>query len=345
MINERPDGFTITLATRPRVKVRCRAIYFEVESQRGQKQKVGLNERQLRDAIVNGLMDGWKPPSGCRPSAEWPPQRWIVAQVRRLLADPVKAQCDRLFQTVDPSVPAVHQALSAVRSRPSTLAMCPDLYHHPHLVADIINYRAAAIVAENAGHLVHRARQMKIDNSTELADLKSFGAAHDATITVHVNPLGLSVGNTLALLQEWRNLLSPSGQSYRSLDRTLMALPRSVPSRLVCLLNGITLPRPLTDPLELLTVTLYLDCRYKSADAAKEKAFLVARAPQIRDAVRRVAAHTGNDLRVTRQRDLRFFVGFLLDFPGPPSRDDRGARQEGDSLAPTPARAGTRQDP
>ena len=154
VINERPDGFTITLVTRPCVKVRCRAVYFEVESQRGQKQKVGLNERQLRDAIVNGLMDGWKPPSGCRPSAGWPPQRWIVAQVRRLLAAPVKAQCDRLFQTVDPSVPAVHQALSAVRSRPSTLAMCPDLYHHPHLVADIINYRAAAIVAGRS-HMVN----------------------------------------------------------------------------------------------------------------------------------------------------------------------------------------------
>ena len=315
VINERPDGFTITLPTRPRVKVRWRAIYFEVESQRGQKQKVGLNERQLRDAIVNGLMDGWKPPSGCRPSAGWPPQRWIVAQVRRLLADPVKAQCDRLLQVGDPSVPAVHQALSAVRSRPSTLAMCPDLYAHPHLVADIINYRAAAIVAGNAEHLVHRARQMQIDNSTELADLKAFGATHGATITVHAHPIGSSVGNTLALLQEWRNLLSPSGQSYRSLDRTLMALPRNVPSRLVCLLNQVTLPRPLTDPLELLTVTLYLDCRYMGANSAKEPVFLTARAPQIRDAVRRVAAHTGNDLRVTRQRDLRFLVRFLLDFP------------------------------
>lgn len=221
----------------------------------------------------------------------------------------------------------MHRALSAVTSRPSTLAMCPDLYHHPHLVADIINYRAAAIVAENAEHLVHRARRMKIDNSPELADLKAFGAAHGAAITVHVHPLrsdaggpqdvALSVGYTLAPLQEWRNLLSPSGQSYRSLDRTLMALPRNVPSRLVCLLNRITLPRPLTDRLELLLVILYLDGRYWGADTAKEQVFLTARAPQIRDAVRRVASHTRNDLRVTRQRDLRFFVRFLLDFPDP----------------------------
>ena len=44
---------------------------------------------------------------------------------------------------------------------------------------------------------------------------------------------------------------------------------------------------------------------------------MAARAPQIREALRRVAAHTRNDLRVTRQRDLRFLIDFLIDFPDP----------------------------
>ena len=43
---------------------------------------------------------------------------------------------------------------------------------------------------------------------------------------------------------------------------------------------------------------------------------MTARARQIREALRRVAAHTRNDLRVTRQRDLRLLIGFLLDVPG-----------------------------
>ena len=323
-IRERPDGFTVTLVKRPRVKVRRRATHFEVES-RGHQQRVALTERQLKNAIVDGLMAGWRPPSGLCPPARWPPKLWVVAHVRRFLADPVKAQCDRLLQTVDPNVPAVHQALSAVTSTPCALAMCPELYHHPYLVSDIINYRAAAIVAaDKFEDLVCRARRMRVDRSPELADFKTFAAAHGAEVTVHIHPVtgrsgsphgaALSLQDALTCLRGWRDLLSPSGHSYRSLDRTLMNLPRGVPARLVCLLNRITLPRPLTDRLELLLVTLYVD-RY-DRDRAQQQVFVTARAPQIREALRRVAAHTRNDLRVTRQRDLRFLIGFLLDVPG-----------------------------
>ncbi len=43
--------------------------------------------------------------------------------------------------------------------------------------------------------------------------------------------------------------------------------------------------------------------------------FASARVPQIREALRRVADHTRNDLRFRRTRDLRFLVDFLLDYP------------------------------
>ena len=272
-------------------------------------------------------MSDWRLPSGRRPPRDSQPQRWVIAQVKRVLAEPVTAQCDRLLQAVDPNVRAVHQALSAVTSKPSTLAMCPDLYHYPHLVSDIMNYRAAAIVAAHFEHLVAGVQQMRVAASSHLADLRAFAAAQGAAVTVQVHPVEgrtgrahggeLSATHALAHLQEWRSLLSPNGHSYRSLDRTLMNLPRDVPGRLVCLLNRITLPRPLTDRLELLLLTLFLDRhRYREGAPARQKVFVTARAPQIREALRRVAAHTRNNLRVTRQRDLQFLVGFLVDFPG-----------------------------
>ena len=302
-VRERPDGFTLAMVRCLPVRVRRRATHFEVESQRGRLRKVGLTARQLRTAIMHGLMSSWRLPSGRRPPRSGPLRRWVTAQVRRLLTAPVTAQYDRLLQGVDPNAPAVHRALSAVASTRSTLAMCPGLYRHPHLVSDIITYRAAAIVATNFADLVHCARQNHADSAPGL---------------------GVSATDANTPLREWRNLLSPSGRSYRSLDRTLMNLPRGVPGGLVCRLSEITLPRPLTDPLELRLVTLFLDrvqqnsFLYRDRDPGRrhQQVFVTARPPQIREALRRVAAHTRNDLRVTRHRHLRFLVRFLLDFPG-----------------------------
>ena len=109
-------------------------------------------------------------------------QQDTTAHVRRLVADPVTVQCDRLLQTVNPTVATVHQALAAVTSEPPTVAMCPDLYHHPHLVSDITTYRAAAIVAHNFERLVWRMQRTRIDASPELADLKACAAGHGAEV-------------------------------------------------------------------------------------------------------------------------------------------------------------------
>ena len=79
-------------------------------------------------------------------------------------------------------------------------------------------------------------------------------------------------------------------------------------------------------------------------DIPRQQVFMAARAPQIREALRRVAAHTRNDLRVTRQRDLRFLIDFLIRFPRSTSGDDRRARGQGDPLAPASAGAGTSHD-
>ena len=127
-----------------------------------------------------------------------------------------------------------------------------------------------------------------------------------------------SLGHAVSKLRQWQNLLSPTGHTYRSLNRMVTNLPRGVPGHLVCRLTRVTLSRPITDRLELLLVTLYMEAhRFRDIDPEVQKVFVAARAPEIRVALRRVARHTRNNLRVTRLRDLRFFVSFLLDFRGP----------------------------
>lgn len=321
-VRERPASFRIRVVGCPLVRVRRRATWFEVTSPSGQR-RVGFTERQLTNAIVDAAMVDWRLPSGRRLTRDDAPlRRWVLLAVRRLLADPVHVQCGRLLTAVDPNVVAVHHALSSVSSTPSSLAMCPDLYRESHLVRDIINYRAAAIVVDNAEQLVWRVRRERVDASPELAELKTRASAYGAQVSVYVPPVDSlpdgpgGAAHVLTPLRDWRGLLSPSGHSYRSLDRTLMNLPRGVPGRLVCLLAHITLRRPLTDRLELLLVTLCLDrFGHRDGDVPHQRVFVTARAPQIREAVRRVAAHTRNDLRVMRMGDLRFFIGFLVDFP------------------------------
>ena len=91
--------------------------------------------------------------------------------------------------------------------------------------------------------------QRRITASPALAVLTGLAKAHGAGITVTVGPAPAplhggrhpraSCRRALADLRGWRHLLSPTGRSYRSLDRTLMNLPAGVPGDLVCLLAHI----------------------------------------------------------------------------------------------------------
>ena len=244
---------------------------------------------------------------------------------------PLRAQCERLLQSVAPRVSEVHLAIAQVTDGNAkgcpTVAMCPELYRDEYLISDIISYRAAAIVAAHFEPLHHRFLQTRVTASPAFTTLKQLATSHGGSLTVAVSPPPTQPGHdsnltplnrrALADLRNWRRLLSPTGHSYRSLDRTLMNLPPSVPGDLVCRLASVELPRPITDPLELLVLTLFLSLRQQTAGHATAQVFSHARASQIQEALRKVAAHTRNDLRSTRLPDLRLFVRFLLDFPGP----------------------------
>ena len=309
VIREHPTGFSVKVARCRPFRVSSRAAYLELELDSGYAKRFGFYEsRRLTETICDRVSQGGK-----RAAA-------ASADVRRLLAGSMRAQCDRLRRAADPTIVAVHDAFSRVTEASPTIAMCPELYRHPYLVSDIIKFPAAAIVAANFARLQPPYLSALVTGSAECRALTAMAEAHGANVMVHVDPRpaphARSVSDQAFVhLHAWRSLLSPHGESYRSLNRTLMNLPRGVPGRLVCLLASTVLPRPITDGLELLVFTLYLDARFRDSDAAKEKLFVAARAPQIREALRRVAAHIGDDLRINRQRDLQFFVRFVLDCP------------------------------
>ena len=57
-------------------------------------------------------------------------------------------------------------------------------------------------------------------------------------------------------------------------------------------------------------------CGYEMAAPGIKNIFAKARAPEIRKALRRVARHTRNDLQEGCEDDLKFLIGFLVDYPG-----------------------------
>lgn len=332
-IRERRNGFTVALEGGRRFIVRCRPPYFILEASPGCQERFGLCEpEQLTTAILDHIVTGWRLPSGRPLPSESVLSHWVRDQITSLLATRLRTQLERLVGRADPTIVAVQRALRRVSSQLPGVAMCPTLYRSRHLVSDILRFRAAAIVAANLDDIVLPAQQAQILRSQEVARLKTLAASQGADVSITVSTAGVRSGGArrtepslcqaVRHLWNWRALLSPTGRSYRSLNRTLANLPRGVSGRLVCELRRVTLPRPITDRLEFRLVTVYLASRrYLRHDGPEvRKVLLNARGPQIAAAISRVATYTRNDLRITRQGDIRFFVQFLLDYPGPYGR-------------------------
>jgi hypothetical protein len=123
----------------------------------------------------------------------------------------------------------------------------------------------------------------------------------------------------LERLRDWKSLFSPTGHSYRSLNRTLMNLPGGLPHRQACNLRHIQLERPVDSRLELLCVVLYAGIRAERDGPASEvdhgRLFQHARAEQIKEAMRRLALHLRQPLAPRKSADVRQLVQFLADYP------------------------------
>ena len=336
-IRDRRDGLTVALEGCRRFTVTCRPTCFILESSTVPVERFGLCEpERLITAIIDHVMSNWRLPSGWQPPREAAISCWVHDQITDLLAPCLRARLQRHLDRADPTVVPVQRALRRVTSRLPRVAMCPGLYRNRFLVRDILRFRAAAIVTVNVESELRLTQRAHILKSSELTNLRKMAASRGADVSITISTSGFGsraarrtepyLSEAVRQLERWRDLLSPTGRSYRSLDRTLANLPRGVPARFVWELRHVMLPRPVTDQLELRLVTMYAASRPDIRNNGPEvrQVLLNARRPQIEEAVHRVATYTRNDLRMTRQRDIRIFLRFLLDYPGPCGRTIQG---------------------
>ena len=320
-ILERSHGFLVEGADRVPVTVERHPRHLAVcytDPSTGQEayERFGFYEfYAFSQRIAEVLMLGWKPLPQPDDRCEWGGLRdWALKQTAWALRTRLHGQWQRLLQQVEPTVLAVHRAIFAATMGCSPLALREELYQEPYLPHDIMRYRAAAIAAEFVCCYIHpdfwaeqglTALHERWDEAWGrrfLDRLSGFTPEEQADL----------VEAFLVLLRNWLGFFSPNLEPYASLNKTLMQLPGGVPLGLIGNLTGLYLPRPLLERTELIVVTYLAEQRVPTHN---RDVFHHARAPQIKDAMRRVAAHTHNDLSPRRTRDLMFVVDFLADYP------------------------------
>lgn len=202
----------------------------------------------------------------------------------------------RGLRDVNPKVHAVQRAVLAVSPSVPRLACDPAFFEDPYLAGDVAQYRAAAIA------LAH------LEEDLFTPWCRRRGQA------VHASPEALRDA-----MREWRGLFSVTSRPYRSLNRTLMNLPRDVPADLVPHLRTFHLDRPLTNGIVLTAVLLHVSDRRAArlADVAEGQRRILERATpaEIESAVAAIGEYTGRSLSAGRVQDLGFAVRFLIDHP------------------------------
>lgn len=150
----------------------------------------------------------------------------------------------------------------------------PEFYENRYLVNDVASYRAAAtaVLACDRWH---------------------------------------SLEESLEKLTDWKSMFSPTGESYGSLNRTLMNLPGNISPRLLLRLGSFILPRPIPNRLELIATIL----AHSSENARNLNVWSFASEGQIREAMRRIGRFTHRDFSSRRWRDVRDIVQFIDDYP------------------------------
>lgn len=285
--------------------------------------RVGLwNYYNLIASVARGLMAEWTPPER-EDGREWHGiKEWACKQTEKALNKRVYAEWQRLLGLVDPQVRAVQRAIFAATFQHHKLY--PEFYNYPYLIADILNYRAAAIAAVFPTTLLTdcRANAFQAAARPHIAELRRLAAQHGVTLpddfistSRYLRRENMpSTAEIIEAMHNWRALFSPTGEDYRSLNRTLMNLPGGIPAKLVVRLNQILLQRPMTKRLELLAL---LWCEGMPNGAMHARVFHYAREGQIKRAMQHVSEHLHTDLNTRKARAVRDFVQFVCDYPEP----------------------------
>jgi hypothetical protein len=320
---EHPGGFAVEGDDRPPVEVSFGPTALEAwhagEPPGGARQRFGFfNFGKLLEFVAAGLMRDWRPQEGWYGARAWAHQQTARAIARRL-----REQWLRLVARADPTVLAVQKAIFAATFGDAPLAAEPLLYQDPYLVHDIVHYPAAAVAARNAWTLTRELPLARLQHSGPARDLRELARSMGVAVQLGASlPEDPPVSTQVERLADWKALFSDTGYGYRSLNRTLMALPGRTPHRLVCDLRKVHLVRPLLTRLELLAVVLYAGVRADRESCPGTRAdhshvFGHARAAHVKEAMARAAAHLRQPLDPGKAADVRQMVQFLADYPEP----------------------------
>ena len=275
----------------------------------------------LAQHVAEMLMHYWRIPPGPEPRfyiRSWAEKRCRIAILTRL-----QTRWRQHVERVDPQMRDVQRSVFAATMQHARITEMPALYERPYIAKDIINYRAAAAAALHIRHL-SEIRAVRIAKRSKAAvALKRM--AYKMGLWCHVN-LGTDCENDeaqiridLEALENWPALFSPTGQPYRSLNRTLMNLPGNIPPGLLLNLAKVTLERPIFERRELLLLLIAVDLQSRRHPVPVPfrdlRIFMFSKVPQIKRAVQLIARSTGNALSSNRTRDLMFLARYLADYP------------------------------
>jgi hypothetical protein len=333
VFQDRPDGFTVAAPDRCTTHVAlhdgmCWTVCRDGEVSAYDRATYGLCEYYaLSRRIAEELMHDWHPRQEPR---SWPGiKRWATDGVAGAIGKQAHERWQRLLDTVDPTVLAVHKAVFAATMGCGPVLFEPELYTRRWVVRDIVRYRAAAVAASQAQALAQNLPLRRAKHSALYVELKAElealrRRAEDAGFTLHsmMHPWGdrpLPEIDAVDALEEWRALFSIYGEPYTSLDRTLMNLPGGVPASLVCLLCHVRLARPYTERLPLLALLAYVQVvreRY-GCDNFNGRVFANATTDELKRAVTAVGKYRHADLSHRKTVDVLSAIRFLADYPEP----------------------------
>jgi len=333
-ISVTPDVIRIDGEDRVPVRVRCTDFGFIVRADEEDVLKsnsratqdielIGLYEyRKLISTVADITMQHWTSPKADTPS--FPDMyNWVKKQTRGALSARLYEPWENHLNRVPVTVREVQKKVFAATMSSAPLTQTSKFYEYEYLVQDVTNYPAAAIAVSSYSQLY--SNHMRLGNMDGIKNEERNcpgNAVHYPTVLPedvddidHISEKAITAA--LNSVCYWLDLFSPTGASYTSLNKTLMNLPGSIPPRLLPILSFVTLPRPFTDRLELLTLLTWLDRVIKGhrRERIHEDIILNAQRADILRAMQRVSEYRDSKLSPRKTKDIQTAVSLMLDYP------------------------------
>jgi hypothetical protein len=323
------DGFSVERPFGRRVAVRLQPWAFHIFVDGQRVERIGLcQRRRLIERTATAL--AWDQLQSLE-QEPWEVCNTIIRNTERAIARYVEVQQRRLLVKVDPLVLAVQRAVFRTTYRHSELTEHEEFYRERDLVRDVLRFDAAAIALARYRNDGWRCVP---SSCSELHPEPTPSRREERPLACAPANRSLPVRDRINALTEWRDVFSPTRESYRSLDRTLMNLPPDL-GTLAYALRHVVLERAMTNRLELQTLLRLLVGFLSDGGVARDPEMVGSQIRilqhatelEIRRGMARVAAHLRETLKPDSDGDVDRFVTFLAAY-GEPQRGRLGGLVE-----------------